>query len=43
VVLVGLRVAALTKTSHYNLDRKKKERERKREINYYSNTKPDQR
>jgi hypothetical protein len=29
VVLVGLRVAALTKTSHYNLDRKNKERKRR--------------
>ena len=30
-LLAGLRVAALTKTSHYNLDRKNKERERERE------------
>jgi hypothetical protein len=28
--LAGLRVAALTKTSYYNLDRKNKEREREK-------------
>jgi hypothetical protein len=31
VVLVGLRVDVLTKTSHYNLDRENKERERRGE------------
>jgi hypothetical protein len=53
--LVGLRVAALTKTSQYNLDRENKERERReekrreekrreeREINHYGSMKPGQR
>ena len=43
-------MAALTKTSHYNLDRENKERERRkekrreeREINHYDNMKPGQR
>ena len=31
MVLVGLRVDVLTKTSHYNLDRENKERERRGE------------
>ena len=54
-LLAGLRVAALTKTSHYNLDRENKKRERReekgreekrreeREINHYGNMKPGQR
>jgi hypothetical protein len=48
--LAGLRVAALTKTSYYNVDREYKKRERReekrreeREINHYDNMKPGQR
>ena len=44
VVLVGLRVVALTQISHSTIKRilGTAERERQREINHDSNTKPDQ-